>query len=170
MPFFAPIFFSDIRPNREMFFYLLPCLGPKGFFLIIDRLNETLGDRIKRWTKASKRNSSLSSTNAVVSTIVDSVKGLVGLGKATTPMTRSVSNGNDGSQSSMGSSDDKGIGGVDRSILEDQLDVGLQISSALMYLHEKGIMFRDLKPANVGFDGEFTYRCVHCIFFNCGPS
>ena len=39
-------------------------------------------------------------------------------------------------------------------ITEDQLDVGLQISSALMYLHEKNIMFRDLKPQNIGFDGK----------------
>lgn len=39
-------------------------------------------------------------------------------------------------------------------ISEEQVDVGLQISSALMYLHEMGIMFRDLKPQNIGFDGE----------------
>ena len=58
-------------------------------------------------------------------------------------------------------------------ITEDQLDVALQISSALMYLHEKNIMFRDLKPQNIGFDGKEGYRdvllsCVYvCLILFC---
>eukprot|EP00985_Skeletonema_marinoi_P027460 scaffold22555_cov119-Skeletonema_marinoi.AAC.1 len=37
-------------------------------------------------------------------------------------------------------------------ITEGQWDVCLRIAAALDYLHEKNIIFRDLKPANVGFD------------------
>ena len=57
--------------------------------------------------------------------------------------------------------------GINNSLItEDQLDVALQISSALMYLHEKNIMFRDLKPQNIGFDGkeeEFISVLVSCV-------
>ena len=37
-------------------------------------------------------------------------------------------------------------------ITEEQWDVCLRIAAALDYLHEKNIIFRDLKPENVGFD------------------
>ena len=33
-----------------------------------------------------------------------------------------------------------------------QIDIALSISDAVTYLHSKNIVFRDLKPANVGFD------------------
>ena len=84
--------------------------GPKGYFLIIDRLNETLDHRIAKWKKNNGKSS-------IIKTIA-----------------RKESN-DDG-----------------RDLLSEQLEILLQITAAFVYLHEKNIIFRDLKPANVGFD------------------
>jgi serine/threonine protein kinase len=85
--------------------------GPKGFFLIIDRLDETLDKRLMKWERARKG-------------ILPNRKPI---------LKKKDSNG-------------------DSLITEEQLDVCLRIAAALVYLHKKNIIFRDLKPANVGFD------------------
>lgn len=85
--------------------------GPKGFFLIIDRLDETLDKRLMKWERARK--------------------GIL-------PHRKPILKKNDS----------KG----DCYIMEEQWDVCLRIAAALVYLHQKNIIFRDLKPANIGFD------------------
>jgi serine/threonine protein kinase len=39
-----------------------------------------------------------------------------------------------------------------------RLQVGRDIASALSYLHEHGVIYRDLKPGNIGFDANSVVK------------
>lgn len=95
--------------------------GPKGYFLIIDRLDETLVDRIAKW----KRGPQKGRFDLLQSSVSYAVN-------KTAKKKDPDSNENE--------------------LLHEQLEVMLQIAAAIVYLHDKNIIFRDLKPANVGFD------------------
>lgn len=53
-----------------------------------------------------------------------------------------------------------------RELLQEKIDVILQLSSAVRYLHSKRLLHRDLKPDNIGFQGntlklfDFDKACV----------
>jgi serine/threonine protein kinase len=85
-----------------------------GFFLIMDRLEETLDDRIQQWAKQLKRYKQ--------------------------PLLQKI-NPN-----------------MQELLFTGRLQVGRDIASALCYLHSKGIIYRDLKPGNIGFDSNGTVK------------
>jgi serine/threonine protein kinase len=77
-----------------------------AFFLVLDRLEETLEDRLKLWKKQQKKISWSWRQRSSKRT----------------------------------------------ELLKERLDVLLQISDAVNYMHSQGVLHRDLRPDNIGFD------------------
>ena len=85
-----------------------------SFFLILDRLDETLDARIKQWSKQLKRYK-----HTILQKINPNIPQLLFAGR---------------------------------------LQVSRDIASAVSYLHSNGIIYRDLKPCNIGFDASGTVK------------
>ena len=106
--------------------------GSSAFFIILERLESTLGVKIDTWARQknsfnpSRHLKSLSSSLSSSSRAVDRIE----------KTTRS------------GSTD--GGGGS----FDNRLQVSKSLADAMEYLHSQGVIFRDLKPHNVGFDKE----------------
>ena len=130
--------------------YPLIHTGPKGYFLIIDRLNETLDTRIKRWKKEKRKALSKNGKKKKETVVTKGLKTLA---------TKRLSAEDISRQESMAN--------YNGEISEDQVDVALQMASALMYLHGKNIMFRDLKPQNVGFDVRGDVKVSSSLEVDC---
>lgn len=82
-----------------------------GFFLITDRLKETLEDRIIAWRKQLKR-----LKRPILGRLLDKK------GKKLAKL------------------------------MAERLQAAHEIASAIAYLHSRNLIFRDLKPSNIGFD------------------
>lgn len=82
-----------------------------GFFIVVDRLVETLEQRLETWRDEQMRN--VAPRFAWLSTEYKQHK---------------------------------------RAELHERIKVGIDIANVLLYLHSLGVVFRDLKPNNIGFD------------------
>lgn len=98
-------------------------ISDEGYFIILDRLMDTLTDRIEQWK--------------------DECLAILNIAAAPLPMPP---------QSPPCFTDHDVVESTLRECLRERLKVVYSIADAFEYLHSRNVVFRDLKPANVGFD------------------
>ena len=116
----------------------------KGYFLIQELLSETLATRIARWKDSSSRAGGgrcLRGTRSAITNTLHSI--FPSWGTTTSRQGRT-----DGTTTATNATND---GAVVTSLIHRIETVAIGIAKAMEYLHSKHIMYRDLKPDNVGF-------------------
>jgi serine/threonine protein kinase len=102
-----------------------------SFFLLLDKLDETLDQRINTWEKQQvmMKSQQIQSINPVID------------------LWRRFSNQNPHEAAAL----DGEIQLYQDQLYLEKLGICAEIASALAYLHNQGVIFRDLKPNNIGF-------------------
>jgi serine/threonine protein kinase len=116
-----------------------------GFFLLLDRLDETLDQRIVTWQRLEAVQEAQAAQNS---------------SNMVTDLWRRFSHhgnhhdnhgDNRNHHSVMQKEQELSLKQQRQHVYLEKLGVCSDISSALAYLHERGVIFRDLKPNNIGF-------------------
>lgn len=111
-----------------------------SFFLLLDRLDETLDQRIAHWQKqplAAHHHQSSPNSGNIVSDL------LRRFSISTVAEDPAVAH----EQAMVQRQQERAM----ESLHLEKIGICVEISSALAYLHSKGVIFRDLKPNNIGF-------------------
>jgi len=131
-----------------------------GFYMLLDRLDMTLMDRIKLWKVQAARKKSIST--AAAAAVSDdkcdsathrhgpfhrrrSASPCVQKSRGSSPFRRRRSSPFRRRSLSVSPEDEL-------ELLKERMTLGLQLARAVRYLHSQNVVHRDIKPENIGFD------------------